>query len=576
MSRATPRLRLPLRDKNEVPPRDTTQGAPDKITDTFLLGTPPRKRAVPLEDVHARNAPDVVLSKRARTHAPTGARADSGYKRCHTTTRIDYGSRMTRDERAHREHHKAESQRQWKQSFGRAFPRFVFYLDHIDASLRRTLIAQITQLGARVDDFFSRSVTHVVTTRPLPLAQEENREPVPHEKPLIQSPRIVFGQPRQLPQHSDWNPLEDTVPSVPSNDLLYKAQRFEMKLWRLSKLQNILSVLLAEETPAEAARADLSQMLQQEKVHGTTERDPAALRSDYHYFGKNTYYVLVTDATGEHRPIIAAEYDRNAPETGKTPWPVLHGEIEGRGLFVPVDARERERAARAGPRNTYIASLRRAQRFDMACSSAGPPTPNLMASDNSIALASTVASTTSTNITSQAGNSSVVLPDKRVAELNRRMHTPLDVGVPRHDSPKGAVVRRMLGLMERRPSGRRGYAPRERRPGHCENCRCRFEDFDEHTRSRRHRRFALDESNFVQLDELINRVQRVPVDVSPSEWPDYAEYRDLGVSEAVAESGRGADELDGALGLTGQHDDDAALDLAPEPAADAEAAIPMQ
>ena len=80
----------------------------------------------------------------------------------------------------------------------------------------------------------------------------------------------------------------------------------------------------------------------------------------------------------------------------------------------------------------------------------------------------------------------------------------------------------------------------------------------------------------MQLDELINRVQRVPVDVSPSEWPDYAEYRDLGVSEAVAESGRGADELDGALGLTGQHDDDAALDLAPEPAADAEAAIPMQ
>lgn len=510
MSRATPRPRLPLRDKNETPGCENALGLDIKPADTFQVGTPPRKRAVPLEDVHARNAPDVVLGKRARLN-PAG-----DVRRRHTTMRIDYGPRVSREERARREQQKAESQRQWKQSFGRAFPRFVFYLDRIDPAQQRTLTAQITQLGARVDDFFSRSVTHVVTTRPLPAPPAEH-----HDRPFVQSPRIVHGQPRSLPQHSDWNPLEEAAPSLAPNDVLHKAQQFEMKLWRLSKLQSILSVLLAEDTPVEGTRADLSQMLHQEKVHGTTERDPLALRSDYHYFGKNTYHVLVTDATGEHRPIMAAEYDRAAPEiTGRTPWPVLYGELEGRGLFVPADSRDRERAARAEPKNnTYIASLRRTRLADTPESSVGPPTPSLMASDNSIALLSTVPSTTSTNITSQAGHSSVVLPDKRVAELNRRALTPVDL-----NADKGKVVRRMLGMLERRTSGRRGYShqPRERRPGHCENCRCRFEDFEEHARSRRHRRFALDDANFVQLDELLQRVQRVPVDdVPPSEWSDY-------------------------------------------------------
>ncbi|KAL7267660.1 Cdc7p-Dbf4p kinase complex regulatory subunit [Rhizina undulata] len=49
---------------------------------------------------------------------------------------------------------------------------------------------------------------------------------------------------------------------------------------------------------------------------------------------------------------------------------------------------------------------------------------------------------------------------------------------------------------------------REARPGYCENCREKFDDFDEHTVSRRHRRFALNDDNWAELDDLLNQLTR--------------------------------------------------------------------
>ena len=82
-------------------------------------------------------------------------------------------------------------------------------------------------------------------------------------------------------------------------------------------------------------------------------------------------------------------------------------------------------------------------------------------------------------------------------------------------------------------SARDPFQPREKKPGHCENCRCKFEDFDEHTRSRRHRKFAMDENNFVALDELLQRVQREPIE--HGSWDDYAPMyqQDQSVSTSV-------------------------------------------
>ena len=626
--------RLPLREKN-VYAHDgnsasvhSMRGASPK-PEAGIIATPPRKRAVPLDGIHARNVPEYSREKRVKTprtnvlqgsaHGSNNAYANTGsfpHTRS-TTTRIDRSARVSHEERYQRERQKVQSQRQWKVAFGRAFPKFVFYLDGMDEAQRRTCSSQIVQLGATVEDFFSRSVTHVVTTRPIPVARDivkeisQDHSSCNHkqtgssergqgnedthgnggdksahdvggacthsERPGISPPRILMPVPLVgVPLHSDRNPLDESTPSLPASDLLSKAQHFGMKIWRSEKLDNILSLLLADDAPPgagnAAGRQNLSDMLLQEKLHGTTERDPLAIRSDVHYFGKNSYHVLVTDATGEHRPILMQEYDRHAHEAaGKhAPWPELHGDIEGRGLFVYVAPKERKRLAQHAPMpNPSSRSLRRAASLHLAHvrnSPAGPGTPNLMASDNSMALASTVASTTSMSLTSQQTTmqSAPTSADKRVLELHRRLHTPAE----RSNESHGVIIQRMLqGMLDGRASTQNGQggqsghcsgfgeaislgdtstgAPmatlhrsrslgsmtrkcvspsprrREKKPGHCENCRCRFDDFYEHTRSRRHRNFALDESNFVNIDELLQRVQREPLPMTSS-WADYA------------------------------------------------------
>lgn len=49
---------------------------------------------------------------------------------------------------------------------------------------------------------------------------------------------------------------------------------------------------------------------------------------------------------------------------------------------------------------------------------------------------------------------------------------------------------------------------RDPKPGYCENCRDKFDDFEEHTLTRKHRRFAQNSSNWAELDALLFEIQR--------------------------------------------------------------------
>ncbi|KAI5121958.1 hypothetical protein M0805_002029 [Coniferiporia weirii] len=55
---------------------------------------------------------------------------------------------------------------------------------------------------------------------------------------------------------------------------------------------------------------------------------------------------------------------------------------------------------------------------------------------------------------------------------------------------------------------RLGKRDEKSKPGYCESCRQKFEDFKLHIRSRRHQKFANSDANFVQLDYVLNRVRR--------------------------------------------------------------------
>ena len=55
---------------------------------------------------------------------------------------------------------------------------------------------------------------------------------------------------------------------------------------------------------------------------------------------------------------------------------------------------------------------------------------------------------------------------------------------------------------------RRKTAEKELKPGYCENCREKFNDFDEHVVSRKHRKFAATAENWAELDQLLSQLDR--------------------------------------------------------------------
>lgn len=59
---------------------------------------------------------------------------------------------------------------------------------------------------------------------------------------------------------------------------------------------------------------------------------------------------------------------------------------------------------------------------------------------------------------------------------------------------------------------------RDPKPGYCENCQDKFDDFDDHIASRKHRRFAENPDNWAELDDLLSQLEREPKHKSFSTW----------------------------------------------------------
>lgn len=88
-----------------------------------------------------------------------------------------------------------------------------------------------------------------------------------------------------------------------------------------------MEYLLKDRLPTPVAATgredDLSYLLEDERLHGTRERDKTAPRADWYYFPKGAHYLLVDDATGESRPIMVKEFAKARPDEA-SPWPVMH------------------------------------------------------------------------------------------------------------------------------------------------------------------------------------------------------------------------------------------------------------
>lgn len=152
-----------------------------------------------------------------------------------------------------------------------------------------------------------------------------------------------------------------------STDILDRAREMGKKIWSLEKLQKILEHLLYPDPYVSAAlglsrvstrstgkaseQPNLAKLLENERVHGPSDRDPTVSSKELHSFKGPHIYVY--DLDERTKPIMVREYLKvTDPKEGE--WPQFRITSDGRCPFVPDENfdlprrrhrdRERERA----------------------------------------------------------------------------------------------------------------------------------------------------------------------------------------------------------------------------------------
>ncbi|KIJ18843.1 hypothetical protein PAXINDRAFT_109208 [Paxillus involutus ATCC 200175] len=502
------------------------------------------------------------------------------------------GADEERREKEQRRQARETARNEFRFKYTRAFPSWVFYfdLDQLDpetAALRNSLVSRVLHLGARVEDFFSNGITHLITNQPIPTEDtHSNKENAHRLRGSLSRAISLLKSPIKLKGRA----AEDG--SAQNFNLVEKAQAFDMKIWNTAKLDSILErcdvpapTMMSTKHPQGAQttppvsttnQRNLTRLLASERLHGTTtERDPTQKRHDFRYFSKSSCFVLVEDVKQELATIHALEYPIHKGRDGKEhgAWPVLYCHPNARGPFIDFDERERrrwERSRRADEdketeRQQRVArelkQKKQAQTKLLSCKSgdlrrsvsmnnlhrqfANAGMEELVdldvdfqevqeSANASGYLASTgayiAASGNSVRITSTTGTTSTAGGALRALELpaslrgriqqqviTSRKVSSLAVGKdttnrkPGTMGPPVGIPERQNALLRKSRSTNTLRLPKRdegSKPGYCESCRMKFEDFEFHIRDRKHRKFAIDDSNYLHLDFVLNRVQR--------------------------------------------------------------------
>lgn len=242
----------------------------------------------------------------------------------------------------------------------------------------------------REEKFFSINITHVVTTRPIPsekAVQDDGgagTDAHTHEQPKTIDPSLLnrtaestTSVKRKLlfdttaSRRITAQVQEDAIrkPKPRNADVLYRAREMGKKIWSLDKMQKILDMVMepdpyksallgqghrtgtlqARETSKAVEQPNLLQLLQNERVHGPSDRDPTVTTAELNYF--KGPYIYIYDIEEKMKPIMVREYPKVSDKKSGE-WPQFRVASQGRCPFVedqperPV-VKTRERVTKA-------------------------------------------------------------------------------------------------------------------------------------------------------------------------------------------------------------------------------------
>ena len=205
----------------------------------------------------------------------------------------------------------------------------------------------------REEKFFSRVVTHVVTSRPIPpensaiTPAEGNRASVDHADGSLQTvnPSLLEKNPEM---HVHMSLKHDARREQSNMDVLHRARQMGMKIWALEKLQRMISTINDPDISGHHdnptrnnhvgggnARArgetDLSQVLRNELVNGPSDRDHlSSLKELVTFKGP---FIYVHDMNEKTRPVMVREYPKVARRQDGA-WPQFRSAALGKCPFL--------------------------------------------------------------------------------------------------------------------------------------------------------------------------------------------------------------------------------------------------
>lgn len=232
----------------------------------------------------------------------------------------------------------------------------------------------------REEKFFSKDITHVITTRSLPpdrpnrtqsenvsiptqthRVQQQQQQQVDMPKtidpsllsrdPNVKDVRrrlLESGRKRVAMHAAEDNSALRQPTAARSTDILVRARDMKKRIWHVKKLQTIFDAMLESDhldpgghkAFVKAELTSLAQLFNKERVNGPSDRDPTVSTKELVYF--KGPYIYVHDIEEKQKPIMVREYAKVANKQ-EGDWPQFRVAKEGRCPFVEEDAYERQR-----------------------------------------------------------------------------------------------------------------------------------------------------------------------------------------------------------------------------------------
>lgn len=340
-----------------------------------------------------------------------------------------------------------------------------------------------------------------------------------------------------------------------ANDIFNDAVNLKIKVWDYDKVFRFLKNLGVSGNAASERSGNLLHLLKEEKIFGSTDRDPHARRDDLYYLEKNFLYVY--DLSQAVRPIAVREWLSNS-------FPSFYMTLDGKCPFIPdtsdnLDRKKLRRQQKFESTKEYRELLKKVSNDiinmtkdgltgESAFNETSTSTDVVDHDEDKTHESEDGANDTIAEQKTSSDNKLVSPYDFKAPGLmrNSSVFPPgnnstskfYDVAASGYNGASNAMQYSMdsalnsaaqqqvaqgngLGpavsqvpskninnlkrriFMKRQLQTEAREREKEYKPGYCENCRVKYDHFDDHIVSNRHRNFACNDKNFKEIDELI-------------------------------------------------------------------------